>query len=123
MDLEAARSTRPECSLNISTCVYDGQEVNTVATVEPLTFAVIQPLAFELGYVGLPATNLVSLFMIICLREKDASDKRLYILYGLYDPRLPQSSCTGPFQIQRMQEVTSFHCKSAHVIEIARSTF
>lgn len=60
VDVEAARTVRPECSLNISACTYNGSLVTTVSPVLPLTFAVIQPYAFELGYVGLPATNLVS---------------------------------------------------------------
>lgn len=60
IDVEAARTERPECSLNISACTYNGTTIETVRPVTPLTFAVIQPLAFELGYVGLPATNLVS---------------------------------------------------------------
>ena len=60
IDLEEARTARPECSLNISACMYNDSLVTTVSPVIPLTFAVIEPYAFELGYVGLPATNLVS---------------------------------------------------------------
>lgn len=61
VDIEAARTVRPECTLNISACTYNGSLVTTVSPVTPLTFAVIQPYAFELGYVGLPATNLATL--------------------------------------------------------------
>ena len=60
VDLEAARTLRPECTLNISSCTYNNSVINTVSPVTSLTFAVIQPYAFELGFVGLPATNLVS---------------------------------------------------------------
>ena len=64
IDLETARTdvTRPECSLNIQPCELNGTVISTVAPVTPLVFSAIQPLTFELGYVGCPATNLVRLF-------------------------------------------------------------
>ena len=70
VDIEAARTIRPECTLNISACTYNGSLVTTVSPVTPLTFAVIQPYAFELGYVGLPATNLVSTLHSLHLRDQ-----------------------------------------------------
>lgn len=64
MDVEAARTVRPECSLNISTCAYNGTNVDSVSPVSPLTFAAIEPAGYELGYVGFPATNLVNIDLV-----------------------------------------------------------
>ena len=60
---------RPECSLSISPCTFNGTTVTEVAPVLPVTFNVINALSFEVGYVGYPATNLVRLGSLLCKAE------------------------------------------------------
>ena len=60
---------RPECSLSISPCTFNGTTVTQVAPVLPVTFNVINALSFEVGYVGYPATNLVRRGSLLCKAE------------------------------------------------------